>query len=86
MAEEGFGETEKEEEADDEAEPAVTAGDLVKFTYKGKKLRGDQDASGWFKPEVRSKRGRLADIMPTALAMMGLPKPTEMTGISLLAD
>jgi 2,3-bisphosphoglycerate-independent phosphoglycerate mutase len=29
--------------------------------------------------------GRLADIAPTALDMMGLPKPAEMTGESLLA-
>lgn len=29
--------------------------------------------------------GRLADIVPTALDMMGLPKPLEMTGMSLLA-
>jgi len=28
--------------------------------------------------------GRLADVFPTALAMMGLPKPPEMTGVSLL--
>ena len=62
--------------------PLIVVGDR----FKGKKLRGDQDASGWFKPEVRAKRGRLADIMPTALAIMGLPKPTEMTGISLLPD
>jgi len=29
--------------------------------------------------------GRLADILPTALAMMNLDKPVEMTGESLLA-
>jgi 2,3-bisphosphoglycerate-independent phosphoglycerate mutase len=28
--------------------------------------------------------GRLADIAPTALAILGLPKPEEMTGRSLL--
>jgi 2,3-bisphosphoglycerate-independent phosphoglycerate mutase len=28
--------------------------------------------------------GRLADIFPTALALMGLEKPAEMTGVSLL--
>ena len=28
--------------------------------------------------------GILADVMPTALAMMGLPKPDEMTGQSLI--
>lgn len=30
--------------------------------------------------------GRLADICPTALALMGLPQPDEMTGQSLLVD
>jgi 2,3-bisphosphoglycerate-independent phosphoglycerate mutase len=29
--------------------------------------------------------GRLADIAPTVLALMGLPKPAEMTGESLIA-
>jgi 2,3-bisphosphoglycerate-independent phosphoglycerate mutase len=28
--------------------------------------------------------GRLADVAPTALAMMGLEKPEEMTGVSLI--
>jgi 2,3-bisphosphoglycerate-independent phosphoglycerate mutase len=28
--------------------------------------------------------GRLADIAPTLLALMGLPQPPEMTGVSLL--
>jgi 2,3-bisphosphoglycerate-independent phosphoglycerate mutase len=28
--------------------------------------------------------GRLADIAPTLLELMGLPKPPEMTGVSLL--
>ena len=28
--------------------------------------------------------GRLADIAPTLLELMGLPKPAEMTGMSLL--
>jgi 2,3-bisphosphoglycerate-independent phosphoglycerate mutase len=29
--------------------------------------------------------GRLADIAPTVLDLMGLPKPVEMTGESLIA-
>jgi 2,3-bisphosphoglycerate-independent phosphoglycerate mutase len=37
--------------------------------YKGKKMR---------------ESGRLADIGPTLLDMMGIPKPEEMTGQSLL--
>ena len=30
--------------------------------------------------------GRLADIAPTLLELMGLPQPPEMTGVSLLAS
>jgi len=30
------------------------------------------------------REGRLADIAPTLLELMGLPKPAEMTGTSLL--
>lgn len=52
--------------------------------FKGKVMRGDQDRSGWFKPEVRAKRGRLADIFPTLLTMMGMPQPAAMTGKSLV--
>ena len=56
-----------------EPHTAHTIGDvpLVIFDehYKGKRLRDD---------------GRLADIGPTLLEMMGLPKPEEMTGQSLL--
>ncbi len=43
---------------------------VVDDRMKGKKLR---------------EGGRLADIAPTALALMGLPQPAEMTGISLIA-
>ena len=42
---------------------------IVDDRFKGKKLRED---------------GRLADLAPTALQMMGLEKPKEMTGRSLL--
>jgi 2,3-bisphosphoglycerate-independent phosphoglycerate mutase len=42
---------------------------------------GDGFAAG--KTKLRSD-GRLADIAPTVLALMGLPKPAEMTGESLL--
>jgi 2,3-bisphosphoglycerate-independent phosphoglycerate mutase len=58
---------------------------VVGEAFRGAKLRGDFDASGWFRPETRAKRGRLADILPTALAMMGIDKPPAMTGESLLA-
>ena len=50
----------------------------------GVKLRGDHDVAGWFDPAARARRGRLADIAPTMLAMMGLDKPAEMTGESLI--
>ena len=42
---------------------------LVDDRFKGAKLR---------------EGGRLADIAPTALKIMGLPQPKEMTGQSLL--
>jgi len=57
---------------------------VVGAPFKHRALRGDTDPSGWFRPEARAARGRLADIAPTALAMLGLPKPPEMTGESLL--
>jgi len=57
---------------------------VVGEKFKGRTLRGDQQASGWFDDKARANRGRLADIMPTALAMMGLSKPREMEGESLL--
>ena len=34
--------------------------------------------------KVSLAEGRLADIAPTVLELMGLPKPVEMTGASLL--
>jgi len=60
--------------------PLIVVGERL----KGRSLRGDQKASGWFSPEVRAERGRLADILPSALEIMGLPRPPEMTGRSLL--
>ncbi len=39
-----------------------------------------------FTPQTRMRQGgRLADIAPTVLDLMGLPKPVEMTGESLIA-
>jgi 2,3-bisphosphoglycerate-independent phosphoglycerate mutase len=34
--------------------------------------------------DVSLTHGRLADIAPTLLELMGLPKPAQMTGVSLL--
>ncbi|MBC7771461.1 MAG: hypothetical protein H7210_03085, partial [Pyrinomonadaceae bacterium] len=57
---------------------------VVGEAFKGKSLRGDFDPAGWFDPAVRMRRGRLADVLPTALGMMGLTPPAEMTGRSLI--
>ena len=57
---------------------------VVGDAFKDRELRGDRDASNWTNAKARSKRGRLADIFPTALEMMRLTKPDEMTGESLL--
>ena len=34
--------------------------------------------------DVSLRDGRLADVAPTLLALMGLPQPAEMTGTSLV--
>jgi 2,3-bisphosphoglycerate-independent phosphoglycerate mutase len=57
---------------------------VVGSEFEGRTLRGDFDADGWFDPAKRAKRGRLADILPTAIDMLGLDRPPEMTGRSLL--
>ncbi len=36
-------------------------------------------------PGAALRNGRLADLAPTLLALMGLPQPAEMTGESLIA-
>ena len=39
-------------------------------------------------PEVAAEKlrdGRLSDLAPTLLQLMGLPQPAEMTGVSLIA-
>ena len=59
---------------------------VVDPALKGRRLRGDQNVAGWFDPKVRANRGRLADIAPTMLDILGVPKPAEMTGESLLAS
>jgi 2,3-bisphosphoglycerate-independent phosphoglycerate mutase len=48
-------------------------------------LRGDAAPDAWFDDRVRATRGRLADVLPTVLALMGAPVPGEMTGNSLIA-
>jgi len=56
---------------------------IVEPAAKKRKLRGDTNVAGWFDPVTRAKRGKLGDIAPTALDMLGLPTPKEMTGVSL---
>jgi 2,3-bisphosphoglycerate-independent phosphoglycerate mutase len=36
-------------------------------------------------PGARLRDGRLADLAPTVLHLMGLPRPPQMTGESLIA-
>jgi 2,3-bisphosphoglycerate-independent phosphoglycerate mutase len=57
---------------------------IVGEPFRSRKLRGDNDVAGWFDPARRAARGCLADVIPTALDMLGLPQPKEMTGRSLL--
>ena len=57
---------------------------VVGEAFKHRRLRGDTNPAGWFDPSVRANRPRLADILPTALEMMGLPQPQAMTGQSIL--
>ena len=57
---------------------------VVGARWKDRKLRGDRDAAAWGNASIRASRGRLADIAPTLLSMMGMPQPPEMTGSSLI--
>ncbi len=68
------------------AHTAHTVYDVPLFVVTDRvvRLRGDREARGWFDPRVREARGRLADIVPTALELMGLAIPAEMTGRSLI--
>ncbi len=61
--------------------PLVVVGEA----FKSRTLRGDNRVENWTNPGARAARGRLADIAPTALDMMGLVPPPEMTGRSLIA-
>ncbi|MBS0196119.1 MAG: 2,3-bisphosphoglycerate-independent phosphoglycerate mutase [Planctomycetes bacterium] len=58
---------------------------VVGGPFKSRRLRGDNNGANWFVAAARESRGRLADVMPTAFDMIGVPKPEEMTGQSLLA-
>jgi 2,3-bisphosphoglycerate-independent phosphoglycerate mutase len=51
---------------------------------RGARLRGDRDPANWTSPAARAARGRLADIAPTALALLGIAKPADMRGESLI--
>jgi len=52
---------------------------VVGAAFAERTLRGSSTSEA-----QRDQRGRLADVMPTVLEMMGLAKPAEMTGRSLL--
>ncbi len=52
---------------------------IVGEAFKNRTLRGAVTSE-----QQRNQRGRLADVMPTALDMMGIPRPAEMTGRTLL--
>jgi 2,3-bisphosphoglycerate-independent phosphoglycerate mutase len=58
---------------------------VVSPKHQGRTLRGDRQRDGFLFEPVRVGRGRLADVVPTMLALMGMPQPPEMTGRSLLA-
>jgi 2,3-bisphosphoglycerate-independent phosphoglycerate mutase len=53
---------------------------LVSPAHTSARLRGDTNPAGFFSPATRAQRGRLADIAPTALKLMGVPQPPEMAG------
>ena len=50
---------------------------LVPLVIAGAAIRG--------RPEATVSHGRLCDIAPTVLGLMGLTIPAEMTGVNLLA-
>jgi 2,3-bisphosphoglycerate-independent phosphoglycerate mutase len=58
---------------------------LVSPAHQNARLRGDQNAANWTNPAARAKRGRLADIVPTMLDVMGVKQPPAMLGKSLIA-
>lgn len=57
---------------------------VVGEKFKARTLRGDSNPQGWFDSKVREQRPRLADVIPTVIDMLGLSKPQEMTGVSIL--
>ena len=44
------------------------------------------EVTGFEKDNIKLKDGKLADIAPTILKIMGIDKPQEMTGINLMED
>jgi 2,3-bisphosphoglycerate-independent phosphoglycerate mutase len=57
---------------------------VVSPAHRGRALRGDRTRDGFLDESVRAGRGRLADVVPTMLELMGIAQPSEMTGASLL--
>ncbi len=64
-------------------DPGTNAPHTAHTTYEVEMIVVDERFTGDGKVELK-EGGRLADIMPTAFALMGLDKPEEMTGQSLL--
>ncbi|MDX2149037.1 MAG: 2,3-bisphosphoglycerate-independent phosphoglycerate mutase [Planctomycetota bacterium] len=58
---------------------------VVGERFRRATLRGDRNAANWSNPAARALRGRLGDVAPTLLHMLGIPQPAEMTGSSLIA-
>ncbi|MEM1186191.1 MAG: 2,3-bisphosphoglycerate-independent phosphoglycerate mutase [Planctomycetota bacterium] len=57
---------------------------VIGEAFRGVRLKGDRTDTGYLDESLRDRRGRLADIAPTSLAMMGLDQPPPMGGGSLL--
>jgi 2,3-bisphosphoglycerate-independent phosphoglycerate mutase len=60
-------------------DPATNRPHTAHTTYPVEAILVDPELKG----VTLREGGRLADLMPTALAMMGLEKPKEMTGQAL---
>ena len=57
---------------------------MVPFIYISEKNRTQPKDLNYIEQTLLSPVGVLADVTPTILEILGLPKPPEMTGMSLL--
>jgi len=58
--------------------------DVIEDLLLGVVERVDAGLAARAPRRLAMRDGRLADIAPTLLELMGLPQPAEMTGVSLL--